>query len=426
MKCRYCYKTLAPLRSLTDGQFCCDEHRSAFEWEASKIGAPIEHEKEADTPAAAGPSQHLSQRDLSDHSLDEHNLEPVESLRSVEHGFEPEFSPAARNAGVPGAQFAAGLPEGDSHAFPSEASPAGIGFGGRSLSEEGDEAAPREDWEPLRVRFHPLAQLGNTWQWLKAVWKTAPFELKVITLLLPVLLGVAVTPTTPRIEIAVPAENASENKVRKMLDQRWKVLEQNISSRKAVAYTDDFRSGLDAWNSHSKLTKTWAYDAAGFVEPGPLAIFKPTAEMSDYRFEYLGEIDRRAMGFAFRAKNLDNYYAVKFVIVQPGPLPVVHILRYAVINGKAGPRVEKPLPVTSRADMFYRVAVDVRGGDFTILVQGQVVDFWSDDRLQQGGVGFFCDRGERARLRWVEVTHQYDTLGKLCAFLAPYGGEESN
>ena len=76
--------------------------------------------------------------------------------------------------------------------------------------------------------------------------------------------------------------------------------------------------------------------------------------------------------------------------------------------------------------MLYRIQVDARGGDFTIMAQGQVVDFWSDNRLQHGGVGFFCNRGERARLRWVEVSHQYDALGRLCAYLAPYGIEGRN
>src|SRR5450432_1113851 len=30
MKCRYCNIALAPLRSFTDGEFCCDEHRVAY------------------------------------------------------------------------------------------------------------------------------------------------------------------------------------------------------------------------------------------------------------------------------------------------------------------------------------------------------------------------------------------------------------
>ena len=64
--------------------------------------------------------------------------------------------------------------------------------------------------------------------------------------------------------------------------------------------------------------------------------------------------------------------------------------------------------------------------DFTIVAQGQVVDFWSDNRIRKGGVGFFCGRGEKARVRWVEVSHQYDALGRLCAYLAPYGFEGRN
>ncbi len=40
--------------------------------------------------------------------------------------------------------------------------------------------------------------------------------------------------------------------------------------------------------------------------------------------------------------------------------------------------------------------------------------------LQHGGIGFFSARGEESRVRWVQVTHQYDMLGRLCAYLAPY------
>jgi hypothetical protein len=217
-----------------------------------------------------------------------------------------------------------------------------------------------------------------------------------------------------------------QSQVRKVVGDQWKNVNQTISDRAAVEYADDFRSGLDAWQSRSNLTRSWSYDAAGFVRPGPLAIFKPTVDLSDYSFEFLGEIDQKAIGWAFRAQDLNNYYAMKLVIAKPGPLPLVHMVRYAVINGKEGPHVDKPLPMTVRTDMLYRIQVNARGGDFTIMAQGQVVDFWSDNRLPHGGVGFFCNRGERARLSWVEVSHQYDALGRLCAYLAPYGIEGRN
>jgi hypothetical protein len=264
---------------------------------------------------------------------------------------------------------------------------------------------------------------------MHAAWKGAPRDLKLVSALLPVLLVVAATGSLPNVpvkQLAPQNLGQMQGQVQKELENHWKNLNQSISGRAAVTFADDFRSGLDAWESRSNLTRSWSYDSAGFVRPGPLAVFKPTVDLSDYRFEFLGEIDQKAIGWAFRAQDLNNYYAMKFVVVRPGPLPLIHIVRYAVIDGKEGPHVDKPLPITVRADMLYRIQVEARGGDFTTIAQGQVVDFWSDNRLQHGGVGFFSNRGERARLRWVEVSHQYDALGRLCAYLAPYGIEGRN
>jgi hypothetical protein len=249
--------------------------------------------------------------------------------------------------------------------------------------------------------------------------------LKLVTIVLPVLAALAVTGSFPKVPIKTIAPEQMAQ-VEKVVNEHWKNLNQTISNRAAISYADDFRSGLDAWESRSNLTTSWSYDVAGFVRPGPLAIFKPTLDLVDYRFEFLGEIDQRAMGWVFRAEDLNNYYAMKFVVVKPGPLPLVDMVHYAVINGKEGPHVHKPLPMTVRADMLYRVLMDVRGADFTVIAQGQVVDFWTDHRLQHGGVGFFANRGERARLRWLEVSHQYDALGRVCAYLAPYGIEGRN
>jgi hypothetical protein len=298
-----------------------------------------------------------------------------------------------------------------------------------------EQAAPEPEYrgeladESAESHPNPARETAASWRWLAAAWKGAPRDLKLVSLLLPVLLVVAVTgsiPTAPLRQLAPQNLDQVQGQVQKVVEDNWKNLNQTISERAAVAYADDFRSGLDAWESRSNLTTSWSYDAAGFVRPGPLAIFKPTLDLADYRFEFLGQIDQKALGWAFRAQDLKNYYAMKLVVVKPGPLPLVRLVRYAVINGKEGPHVEKPLPLTVRTDMLYRIQVNTRGGDFTILAQGQVVDFWSDSRLLRGGVGFFCNRGERARLSWVEVSHQYDALGRLCAYLAPYGIEGRN
>lgn len=197
-------------------------------------------------------------------------------------------------------------------------------------------------------------------------------------------------------------------------------LKQSILRRAAVSLSDDFRSGLGEWEGRGDWSKQWSYDPAGFLVTGPLALYKPSLNLSDYRMEFLGQIEKKSLGWVYRAADMENYYATKITLTSSGPLPQAVIERYAVVNGGQSSYHRRPLPLQIRADTLYRVRMDVRGNGFTLLVQGQVVDYWSDDRLKTGGIGFFSAKGEQARLRWVEVSHQYDFLGRLCAFLAPY------
>jgi hypothetical protein len=479
MKCRYCNIALAPLRSLTDGEFCCDDHRHAFS-EEQAAGTevflqpppqdallPLAVSFSGGIPgSAAGPMCALELREFKLTVV-----KPASSLLTPEtEMFSPDppfldrllplhFSAAPADADtgcteeLPGDLEFPGviaLPQSelDQISIPIERelapAPEMIPPAEPALSFE-SKAIPEEE---LVETVPSYREVANSWHWLRDAWRNAPRDLKVVTVLLPVLLAVAVgpsvrkgkghvasTPSLPSVHAlpslpslrSMPAMPSSPaGNVQQVVADRLTNLHQTILNRAAVDLTDDFRSGLDAWESRSNLTTSWSYDATGFVQPGPLAVFKPSTDLMDYRFQFLGEIDQKGLGAAFRASNLDNYYAVKLVVVKPGPLPVVHLVRYAVINGQEERHVEKPLQLAARPDTLYRMVVDVRGSDFTIMAQGQLVDFWTDNRLPRGGVGFFCSRGEKARVRWVEVSHQYDALGRLCAYLAPYGFEGRN
>lgn len=439
MKCQYCNIALAPLRSLVDGEFCCDEHRVAF---AERGPAPLPMESsliplKLESASAVIPEVQPTQSaplEFQPKTMAAPSFSTLEQSRGpkswlglpgrllslkfrsqVFNTADPRVAkPAAGDANFPAKPLLPGAyvepPMVEAFRAASEAIP-----------EEAAEALPEGDSHSHHFG-HMAAEAARSWHWMLDVWKKAPSELRIMTVLLPVLLAFAVSPSMPKVQIS----SGAGSQVQKIVADRWTTLNKNIVDRAAVAYTDDFRSGLDGWESRSNLTTRWAYDASGFVEPGPLAVFRPTVDLTDYRFEFLGEIDKKGMGCAFRATNLDNYYAVKLVVVRPGPLPEVHVVRYAVINGKEGPKVEKPLPFVVRTDMLYRVRVDVRGSDFAIRAQDQLIDFWTDNRIQHGGVGLFCARGEKARVRWLEVSHQYDTLGRLCAYLAPYGTEGRN
>ncbi len=451
MKCKYCNSTLAPLRSLIDGEFCCDEHRSAFGGQSAPRKAPAPPPEPIGTEVASSTvgDEAIAGTADEDVSFEFPSSEYLLPLQFETSAARPADCPPARFAEAPCSPAPPRVPRADLKIVvdppppqPVESEPAELpemalpaeskaieddalrqaALDDLAIREAAIEAAAVEEAETPAPSLRFKTRLATLLHWPATAWRTATLDLRAVAILLPVLLSVAIGPSMPKAHVA----RAATAGAMQAMDTHWQTVKEDISKRAAIAVTDDFRAGLDAWDSRSQLTSTWSYDAAGFVQPGPLAILKPTTDLTDYRFEFLGEIDRRGMGCVFRARDLDNYYAMKFVEVKSGPLPLVHIVRYAVIKGKVVSRVEKPLPLTVRDDMLYRVMIDVHGNDFTIMAQGQVVDFFSDQRLKRGGVGFFCDRGEKARLRWVEVSHQYDALGRLCAYVAPYGLDAGN
>jgi hypothetical protein len=70
----------------------------------------------------------------------------------------------------------------------------------------------------------------------------------------------------------------------------------------------------------------------------------------------------------------------------------------------------------------YHVAVDVRGNQFTTSIEGEQISSWTDSTLASGGIGFFSDAGERARLYWMKVSKNQDWLGRICSYIAGSDG----
>lgn len=190
-----------------------------------------------------------------------------------------------------------------------------------------------------------------------------------------------------------------------------------IQRRAVYEVGDNFHAGLASWEN--KSNKSWAYDKEGFIRPGRLALYKPSHDMSDYKLEFLTQIERKSVGWVFRAADEQNYYGMKLAVTEPGPRPLVALVRYAVIDGKKESHGETPVQVMMHNNRPYRVEVDVRGSRFLTSIEGQVVDSWSDDRLKTGGVGFFTEGSEKARLYWMKLTKNSDFLGKLCSILVP-------
>ena len=186
-----------------------------------------------------------------------------------------------------------------------------------------------------------------------------------------------------------------------------------LRSQGAVKYTDDFEGTLSEWTGSAK--DGWASEN-GFVRPGRLRIWTPTKNMSDYQFEFAGQIEKKAVGFAFRATDPKNYYGTKIVIARPGPLARAELVRYAVIDGATKLRTSLPLPTVVLPDTTYRVQVNVKGEHFSTYLNGQVVDTWADGTLRAGGVGLFSDPGESALVSWVSLSSRDGALSHVLSY----------
>jgi hypothetical protein len=251
-------------------------------------------------------------------------------------------------------------------------------------------------------------------------WNQAPRDLKILLFLTPLALGLALNPSLPKVSVRAPqAEQALPAKVGQAVDSQWARLRKAIAERAAIALDENFRSGLDNWLGNSGSTAEWAYDQAGFVLPGRVALYQPSLGLTDYELQFLGAVDKGALSWVVRAADFHNYYVVKLVVRKPGPVPQLGITRYAVIDGVAQDREDTPVALNARADSLYRVSLDVKGDHYALAINGQMMDSWREPRLKRGGVGFFTNRGEQSRIGWVQITHQYDLLGRIFAYLAP-------
>lgn len=129
-----------------------------------------------------------------------------------------------------------------------------------------------------------------------------------------------------------------------------------------------------------------------------ITIYSGSEPMSDYRLEFSGQIEKKAMGWVFRASGSGSYYVGKLVITKPGLQPKLSLVHFAMINGREAGVSEIPLAIAAHADTLYKIRLDVIGDTFKTYVQGELVDTWVDGRLKAGGVGLHTDKGESATM----------------------------
>jgi hypothetical protein len=188
-----------------------------------------------------------------------------------------------------------------------------------------------------------------------------------------------------------------------------------VQARAAIVVEADFSQRPEGWFGPRDWSRAWDHERSA-VRVGQLALYRPSVGLEDYDFEFLGQLDR-SMAWVFRASDLRNYYMARLISgEEPGELLLE---RSAVVAGDESHRVQVPVRDRFNVSRPIRITVEVKGSDFRTSIDGRVVDFFHDDLLPAGGVGFAGQPDDRPRIYWMRVRHHDDLLGKVCAWLAP-------
>jgi len=158
---------------------------------------------------------------------------------------------------------------------------------------------------------------------------------------------------------------------------------------------DRFDTGLGNWIGS---VADWKIDVAG-VRPGGLALFAPSLVMIDYDLEFLVRIDQKSLSWVFRAADEQNYHLVTIANSPQGRT----FTRSSVIEGAPGLSVTTPVRQAGNPKSAVTIHTRVQGNDFTVSMDGEIIERWSDNRLSIGGVGFMGGPEQRARLYWVRL-----------------------
>jgi hypothetical protein len=184
-----------------------------------------------------------------------------------------------------------------------------------------------------------------------------------------------------------------------------------VRERAAFFIVDDFSAGLEGWSDYPNLSMA----SSGLVKVNQgVALYDQTMNLESYRLDLEARIESQAVGWAVRAQDADNLYAMKLEEVARRAGTEFSLLRWSVKGGKWSAPTRVALPAQlARSGEFNRISVRVNDNQFTTLVNGWGVDFWRDEQFERGGVGLLASAGESALVRRMTISGNEDTWGLI-------------
>ncbi len=155
-------------------------------------------------------------------------------------------------------------------------------------------------------------------------------------------------------------------------------------------------SGVGGWSPN------WGGDASK-TGGRSISMFRPSLQQVNYRIEFEGQIEQKGFGWVFRASDAQNFHAYKVEVVKPGLEPLVALARVSVVNGVESQKHYTLLDKPMRLDTVFKIRMDANKQQFKTWINDHLVETWTDDRLNSGGVGLFTEKSEAAQIRKVQI-----------------------
>jgi hypothetical protein len=142
---------------------------------------------------------------------------------------------------------------------------------------------------------------------------------------------------------------------------------------------------------------------AGARQPRQLVLYRPSLGATDGRLEFTWKVSDRPLAWTFRAKDTDNYYAMAIKALRPGPSPAVSVEHFTVYQGIESPHSSKVL-ILGEGNPALQIRMDVSGATFKLYLEGNAADYWTDNRLAAGGLGFLEQPDQPADVQSVRMS----------------------
>ena len=169
--------------------------------------------------------------------------------------------------------------------------------------------------------------------------------------------------------------------------------------------------------SSSVTTASWSHQA---VSPSgrSLTVYEPSRSESDYRMEFSWVPDSAGVGWVFRTRDGNNYYAARLSLQQRGANVVLVAEHFSVLGGAESAHSRKVIPVENPASLV-KVHMDAKGPAFKLFVEDKPADSWTDARLNSGALGFYDDGDHLPRLLALSFTFIDNAVSRTSVVALP-------